>query len=102
MIAACRKPGLLIRELHRGREQLRRITADHQRREEYRQALVQQYGFLEDYLHDLADRLAEQGILIRSCRNFRGLGEGWFRTAIRLPEENDRLLQAMEEVLAAY
>ena len=52
--------------------------------------------------HDLADRLAEQGILIRSCRNFRGLGEGWFRTAIRLPEENDRLLQAMEEVLAAY
>ncbi len=52
--------------------------------------------------HELADRLAEQGILIRSCRNFRGLGEGWFRTAIRLPEENDRLLQAMEEVLAAY
>ena len=52
--------------------------------------------------HDLADRLAEQGILIRSCRNFRGLGEGWFRTAIRLPEENDRLLQAMEEILAAY
>ena len=52
--------------------------------------------------HDLADRLAEQGILIRSCRNFRGLGEGWFRTARRLPEENDRLLQAMEEVLAAY
>ena len=67
MIAACRKPGLLIRELHRGREQLRRITADHQRREEYRQALVQQYGFLEDYLHDLADRLPRRGERVRTC-----------------------------------
>ncbi len=48
--------------------------------------------------HELADRLAEQGILIRSCRNFRGLGEGWFRTARRLPEENDRLLQARKRM----
>ena len=69
MAAACRKPGLLIRELSRGREQLRRITADRQRREEYRQALLQQYGFLEDYLHDLADRLPRRGERVRT--NYR-------------------------------
>ena len=49
--------------------------------------------------HDLAERLARQGILIRSCQNFRGLGEGWFRIAIRLPDENFRILQAMENTL---
>ena len=49
--------------------------------------------------HDLAERLARQGILIRSCQNFRSLGEGWFRIAIRLPDENFRLLQAMENTL---
>ena len=69
--AACRKPGLLIRELHRGREQLRRITADRQRREEYRQALMQQYGFLEQYLHDLADRLPRRGERIRTDYRIR-------------------------------
>ena len=71
MEAACRKPGLLIRELHRGREQLRRITADRQRREEYRQALVQQYNFLEQYLHDLADRLPRRGERVRTVYRIR-------------------------------
>ena len=65
--AACPESGRLIRELHRGREQLRRITADRQRREEYRQALVQQYDFLEQYLHDLADRLPRRGERIRTA-----------------------------------
>ena len=57
----CRKPGRLIPELRRGQEQLRQMAADRQRREEYRQALLQQYQFLSDYLRDLADRLPRRG-----------------------------------------
>lgn len=55
----CRKQGLAMAELHRSREQLRRIRASRARQEEYRMALVQQYGFLSDMMHDLSDRLPE-------------------------------------------
>ncbi len=47
----------------------------------------------------LAEKLQKKGILIRDCRNFRGLGPGWYRTAVRTGPENAVLLQAMEEVL---
>ncbi|MDP3722172.1 MAG: threonine-phosphate decarboxylase CobD [Candidatus Omnitrophota bacterium] len=48
---------------------------------------------------DLCRRLAEQGILIRNCDSFTGLESGRFiRMAIRLPEENARLLGALREV----
>ena len=46
---------------------------------------------------DLAEALREKGILLRACRNFRGLGPGWYRTAIRTAEENDALLRALKE-----
>jgi hypothetical protein len=51
----CRKSGRLLQELRRGQEQLRSIRADRDRREEYRTAVVQQYGFLSEYLQDLSD-----------------------------------------------
>ncbi len=44
---------------------------------------------------DLGDRLLKKGIALRSCANYHGLGPGWFRTAVRTREENDRLLAAM-------
>ncbi len=44
-------------------------------------------------------KLREKAILIRSCANYEGLGEGWFRTAVRTKEEADQLLQALKEVL---
>ena len=47
---------------------------------------------------DLCQRLRERGIAIRSCSNYHGLGPGWYRIAVRLPEENERLIQAMKEV----
>lgn len=50
-------------------------------------------------LLDLDERLLEKGILIRSCRNVRGLGERFYRIAVRKPDENRRLIQAMTEVL---
>lgn len=40
------------------------------------------------------------GIQVRDCGKEPGLGEGYFRVAVRSPAENDRLLSAMAAVLA--
>lgn len=53
----CRKPGKLQAELFRARDQLRSLQRERQRLGEYRDALHQQYVFLEAYLRTLADRL---------------------------------------------
>lgn len=47
---------------------------------------------------DLKERLVERGILIRSCANYHGLGPDYYRTAVRLPGQNDTLLREMKEV----
>lgn len=46
----------------------------------------------------LHEKLREKHIAIRDCGNYHGLGQGWYRIAVRLPEENRRLIQAMKEV----
>jgi threonine-phosphate decarboxylase len=46
----------------------------------------------------LAQRLATENILIRSCHNFRGLGKQFFRVAVRTREENACLLAALRKV----
>ena len=43
--------------------------------------------------------LRERGILIRSCADFHGLDENWYRCAVRTEEENGRLIAALREVL---
>lgn len=43
--------------------------------------------------------LKEKKIAIRDCRNFEGLGPGWFRIAVRLHQENECMLRAIKEVL---
>lgn len=58
--AGCRKTGRLLQELRRSQEQLRTIRADRDRRREYHYAVVQQYGFLADYLQDVSDSLAKR------------------------------------------
>ena len=47
---------------------------------------------------DLATCLMEKKILIRDCGNYRGLKKGWYRAAVRLPEENDLLVKALREI----
>lgn len=47
---------------------------------------------------ELKNPLLARGILIRSCANYPGLGEGWYRIAVKLPQENARLLTALKEV----
>ena len=44
---------------------------------------------------DLAALLKKEGIAIRSCDNYDGLGPGYFRIAVKTPEENDRLIAAV-------
>lgn len=56
----CRKSGRLLAALHRGQEQLRSIRADRLRQEEYREAAIQQYRFLGEYLQQLSDQLARK------------------------------------------
>ena len=43
----------------------------------------------------LESYLRNKGILIRNCSNYRGLGEGWFRTAVRTRKENEKLIEEM-------
>jgi len=44
---------------------------------------------------DLGLKLRKEGIAIRDCGNYQGLGKGWYRVAVRLPQENRRLTAAL-------
>ncbi len=46
----------------------------------------------------LSEELLERGILIRDCSDLPGLGEGWWRVAVRRRGENERLLRALAGV----
>ncbi len=46
----------------------------------------------------LYDKLLKRGILIRDCSNFRGLGKGFYRIAVKSREENEILLKAIESL----
>ena len=39
--------------------------------------------------------LLERKIAIRNCDNFHGLGPGWYRIAVRLREQNEKLMDAI-------
>ncbi|MFO7983118.1 MAG: threonine-phosphate decarboxylase CobD [Desulfuromonadales bacterium] len=47
----------------------------------------------------LAAGMRHNGILVRDCVNFEGLDESFIRVAVRLEEENDRLIRALAEML---
>ncbi len=49
----------------------------------------------EDDLADYRMRCLREGMLIRSCGNFEGLDERFYRTSVRLREENRRLLNCL-------
>ena len=58
---SCRKRGRVLLELRRSQDQYRAIRADRDRQLEYRQAVIQQYRFLCDYLRELSDQLPKRG-----------------------------------------
>lgn len=49
--------------------------------------------------YPLYEALLERGILIRDCANFRGLGQGYYRIAVKRRSENARLLQEIETIM---
>ena len=48
---------------------------------------------------ELDRKLACEGILLRNCENFPGLGPGWYRAAVRTHEENAELLQTLRRCI---
>lgn len=61
------------------------------------------YGHAANYIFfqsikGLDRKLEKYGILIRNCSNFRGLGEGWYRIAVRTREENEKLIECLEKI----
>ncbi len=45
--------------------------------------------------------LLREGVLVRDCSNYDGLGPGWFRVCVRTAGENRVLIGAVERVLRA-
>ena len=56
------------------------------------------YLLFFDPTENLTVKLAEQGILLRDCRDFSGLRRGWYRAAIRTARENERLIEALDAI----
>ena len=50
-------------------------------------------------VYDAAERIQKYGIMIRSCANFEGLAADWYRIAVRRAFENQKLLNAIEQVI---
>lgn len=48
----------------------------------------------------LYDKLLKRGILIRNCKNFRGLSEGYYRIAVKNRRENEILVKEIGVCLA--
>ena len=57
------------------------------------------YLFFRSPLPGLGERLRAEGILLRSCANYRGLGPDYYRAAVRLPQENEALIRAVRRCL---
>lgn len=47
---------------------------------------------------NLFEELLKYGILIRDCKDYRGLGTGWYRIAVRQRHENEQLIKALKEI----
>lgn len=48
---------------------------------------------------ELDKKIQEKGILIRNCGNYPGLGEGFYRVAVKSHEDNQKLSEALTQVL---
>ncbi|MCF0148392.1 MAG: hypothetical protein HUJ77_08345 [Clostridium sp.] len=48
---------------------------------------------------DLKLELMKRNIIIRSCNNYKGLNDNYYRVAVRKREENKKLIQALKSVI---
>ena len=49
---------------------------------------------------ELFERCVAKGFLIRDCSNYPGLKKGYYRVAVKLHEQNEKLIEILEEVLS--
>jgi threonine-phosphate decarboxylase len=61
--------------------------------------LVRMDGRLQPASRLKWDIFERHRILIRDCGSFEGLDDRYFRVAVRLPDQNDRLIAALKEAL---
>lgn len=47
---------------------------------------------------ELKEQLIKEGILIRSCNNYKGLDSSYYRVAVRTREENIKLIEALKKI----
>ena len=45
--------------------------------------------------------MKKQKILVRDCSNYKGLGEGYYRVCMRQRGDNQKLIDALGEILYA-
>ncbi len=48
---------------------------------------------------DLCTQALKYGIALRDCSDFSGLDKSFFRVAVRTPEENDKLIETLKQLL---
>ena len=49
--------------------------------------------------YPLAEKILEEGILIRDCSNFEGLEEGYFRVAVKDRKNNEKLVHTIRQLM---
>lgn len=57
------------------------------------------YIFFYSEILDLKERLEKYNILIRDCSNYSGLEKGYYRAAVKKHEDNEKLINAIKDVL---
>ncbi|MGN0158385.1 MAG: pyridoxal phosphate-dependent aminotransferase [Brotaphodocola sp.] len=102
--AACAKEReFLLKTADYVREERRFLAEGFQKLEKGKKISCQIYPGHANFMllhsnNPLYDRLLCQGILIRNCENFKGLGKGYYRIAVKTREENEQLLKTMGEI----
>ena len=48
---------------------------------------------------ELRDHLAQRGILIRDCSTFQGMGDRYFRVAVKRHDQNLILIEKLKEAI---
>lgn len=57
------------------------------------------YIFFYCSIYNLKEKLLEKHILIRDCSNYKGLEKGYFRIAIKKHDDNEKLINALKEII---
>ncbi len=55
--------------------------------------------FFRSPIPELGELCRERGFLLRDCSNYRGLSKGYYRIAVRSRDENERLIDAVKDII---